>query len=154
MYFTLHFTLDIVYSIGLDKCIMYPSLKDYTECLHCPKNPLRCMYSSVPLTCGSLFTVSIVYPNKSICNAGSFTSCFGSAPVSFVSGISVGEVGFFTCCAFFLRSSSFFFISAITPSWYFLIASCRIFCFSSSVKAGASAKMAEIFVLLIPSLLL
>lgn len=53
MLFTLHFPLDTVNSIGLDKCILYPSLKDYTECLHCPKNPLRCMYSSVPLACGS-----------------------------------------------------------------------------------------------------
>ena len=50
--FTLGFTLGVVHSMGLDKCIMacYPPLLCCTEYIHCLKIPLCSAYSSFPAT--------------------------------------------------------------------------------------------------------
>ena len=53
--FTLQFTLGVIHSTGLDKCVMmfihaYPPLWYHTEYFHCPKNSPWSAYSYPPAT--------------------------------------------------------------------------------------------------------
>ena len=76
--FTLEFTLGVVHSVALNKCMMtrihhYDAIYIKYNIIHCPKNSLCCTYLYLPtstLATADLFIASIVLPFPECCVVG------------------------------------------------------------------------------------